>query len=206
MTRLRSLPLLLSILLVASLAANGVQTYRLGHPATPRLTRFGGTSNAIPFTLPSPRTTAFAGIDSPDPASGLTNCTEWTWLQSSCYTNSTLNVNFDVSPQMVLQDDLTEAKSANLGTFFRLWVSLDEGMVSGWDPTTGYHGFDSGFLANVDDVLHKVAAVGDTVDLVLYTYSPAQPTNPATATVRSRPGARRTSHRALPAASMASAG
>jgi hypothetical protein len=53
-----------------------------------------------------------------------------------------------------------------LGKFHRLWIALDH-LFSCFDATNGYCGYDATALANVDDALHKFAAAGMQVDIVL---------------------------------------
>ena len=55
----------------------------------------------------------------------------------------------------------------HMGSFQRVFVSLDE-LFSCFDATTGFCGYDSQALANLDDALSIIAAAHQKVDLVLF--------------------------------------
>jgi hypothetical protein len=108
----------------------------------------------------------YTGVDYVIPASTFTGCQEWTWLQAGCYTNTSLTSSH-ISPQQLFGADLAFIRIKGLGTFQRVWISLDQ--LMSWNSTSGYAGYNSQALANVDDMLHQAAANGIKVDLVLFT-------------------------------------
>lgn len=107
-----------------------------------------------------------AGYDYVAPDAG---CPYWTWL-TSCYTSG--GKGSTQSPQKQLSADAAFIAAHHLGTFQRLWVSLDQLMT--WNATTGYQGYVAAYLKNLDDALARLHVYGITVDLVLFSYnSPA---------------------------------
>ena len=61
----------------------------------------------------------YTGVDYINPASGLTGCLEWTWLQGSCYSNSALTISH-LSPQQLFASDLSFINAQHLGSFQRV--------------------------------------------------------------------------------------
>jgi hypothetical protein len=104
-------------------------------------------------------------VDYEQPNGGLTGCNYYTWLEPSCYTNSTLT-SYHVSPQRQLSLEMNWMTANHLGSFQRVYVSLDE-LFSCFDPTTGFCGYSTQALANLDDALSIIAAAHQKVDLVL---------------------------------------
>ena len=109
---------------------------------------------------------SYAGMDYEQPNGALTGCNYYTWLQPSCYTNSSLTT-FRVSPQQQLSREMNWITANHMGSFQRVFVSLDE-LFSCFDATTGFCGYDSQALANLDDALSIIAAAHQKVDLVLF--------------------------------------
>ncbi len=89
-------------------------------------------------------------------------------MQGSCYSNSALTISH-LSPQQLFASDLSFINAQHLGSFQRVWISLDQ--LMNWNGTTGYAGYNSQGLANVDDMLHRAAAAGLKLDLVLFVYT-----------------------------------
>lgn len=118
------------------------------------------TTKAIPRMHVS-----YTGVNYYDPTDFFTKCPDFTWLQASCYASP----HRAIAPSRQLASDLVFVRSSHIGSFMRVWVSLDELMK--WDPNKGYVGYDSNALANVDSALSQFAAQGIKVDLVLLVYS-----------------------------------
>ncbi len=101
-----------------------------------------------------------------DPSDYFTGCHEWTWLQPTCYEDG----KGEISARSQLTSDLSFVRRNHLGSFLRVWVSLDQLML--WNRTRGFQGYIPGALQNVDDALRQFAAAGVKVDLVLFVYAP----------------------------------
>jgi hypothetical protein len=108
---------------------------------------------------------SYTGVNYYDPTDFFTKCPDFTWLQASCYASPKR----PIPPSRQLASDLVFVRSSHIGSFMRVWVSLDELMK--WDPRNGYLGYDPTALANVDSALSQFAAQGIKVDLVLLVYS-----------------------------------
>ena len=108
---------------------------------------------------------SYTGVNYYDPTDYFTKCPDFTWLEAACYANEQLSM----SPSHQLASDLAFVRSTHIGSFMRVWVSLDELMR--WDPTTGYTGYNPAALANVDSALSQFASQHIKVDLVLLAYS-----------------------------------
>ncbi len=107
---------------------------------------------------------SYTGTDYYQPTSYFSRCGYWTWL-TSCYTNSSSGP----SAQSQVSQDAQFIAANGLGTFQRVWISLDQ--LMNWDSTNGYQSYNPVYLTNVDDMLHRMAQSGIKVDLVLLTYS-----------------------------------
>ncbi len=111
----------------------------------------------------------YAGVDFPSFERSFTHCGAlWTWLIPICYSDATGSSG--VSVQGALQDDINWVAAQHLGSFHRVWISLDQ-LLSGFDVNTGSSTFDPVALANFDDAMSKFAAANIKLDLVLYTNS-----------------------------------
>jgi len=107
---------------------------------------------------------SYTGTNYYQPTDYFNHCGYWTWL-TSCYTNSSSGP----SAQSQVAQDAQFIAANGLGTFQRVWISLDQ--LMNWDSTNGYQSYNLSYLANVDDMLHRMAQSGIKVDLVLLTYS-----------------------------------
>jgi hypothetical protein len=104
---------------------------------------------------------SYTGTNYYTPVEDFSRCTRWTWL-TNCYTDPAASE----TAQQGVSSDAAFIVHNGQGTFQRVWVSLDE--LMNWDPTTGYHGFNSQYLANLDDALARFHAYGIKVELVLF--------------------------------------
>jgi len=131
----------------------------------------GGTSHAQrrapapPAALRSTFGDSYAGTDYEQPSGSVTGCDYYTWLEPSCYTNTSLT-SYHASPQQQLAREMNWITANRMGTFQRVFISLDE-LFSCFDATTGFCGYNSQALANLDDALSIIAASHQKVDLVL---------------------------------------
>jgi hypothetical protein len=116
---------------------------------------------------------SYTGINYYDPANYYnsaavdTTCPNWTWLQARCYGSTSQASHRSMRRQ--LDSDLAFISRHHLGSFQRVWVSLDQLMY--WHPVSGYAGYNPRSLANLDDALQQFARYHMKVDLVLLTYS-----------------------------------
>jgi hypothetical protein len=128
-----------------------------------------GQSVARASTMPQPAATApdtvfdppsYGGADyvGPEHSSMPGPCgTSYNWARATCWAA------YEAGR---LQQDIDYIVANRLGRFHRLWISLDQ-LFSCFDATTGYCGYDATALADVDAALHKFAASGMQVDIVL---------------------------------------
>ncbi len=107
---------------------------------------------------------SYTGTNYYQPTDYFNHCGYWTWL-TSCYTDSSSGP----SAQSQVGQDAQFMAANGLGTFQRVWISLDQ--LMNWDSTNGYQSYNPAYLANVDDMLHRMAQSGIKVDLVLLTHS-----------------------------------
>src|SRR5438105_13041923 len=106
--------------------------------------------------MPGPATAAtlsvsYTGTNYYTPVEDFSRCARWTWL-TNCYTDPAASE----TAQQGVSSDAAFIVHNGQGTFQRVWVSLDE--LMSWDPTTGYQGFNSQYLANLDDALARFHA------------------------------------------------
>src|SRR5262249_26627813 len=135
----------LHILLEQHSAARGDSFYVhaiSGVTSLPALQAAAGTPGS---TAGSPLTVSYAGMDYEQPSGPVTGCNYYTWLEPSCYTNTTLT-SYHVSPQQQLAREMNWITANHMGSFQRVFVSLDE-LFSCFDPTTGFCGYSSNALA-----------------------------------------------------------
>ena len=107
---------------------------------------------------------SYTGTDYYQPTNYFNHCGYWTWL-TSCYTNSSSGP----SAQSQVAQDAQFIAANGLGTFQRVWISLDQLMY--WNNVTGYQSYHPDYLAHLDDALSRFARYGIKVDLVLFTRS-----------------------------------
>jgi len=124
-----------------------------------------GASTANAARERSPRlAVSYTGTNYYQPTDYFNHCGYWTWL-TSCYTDSSSGP----SAQSQVGQDAQFIAANGLGTFQRVWISLDQ--LMNWDSTNGYQSYNPAYLAHVDDMLHRMARSGIKVDLVLLTHS-----------------------------------
>lgn len=111
------------------------------------------------FLIPS------TGLNYYDPTGYFSGCPEWTWLQPSCFKGEGTHE----SASAQLQSDMAFVRARHLGSFLRVWVSLDQLMR--WNARDGFAGFRVAGLSDLDAALRMFAAKGVQVDLVAFVYS-----------------------------------
>lgn len=108
---------------------------------------------------------SYTGLNYYAPSDYFTGCVNWSWLQTSCY----LRGHGSLSTGAQLHSDLTFITEQHLGSFLRVWISLDQLMR--WNKRSGYAGYRRGALKDVDRALSQFSRHHIKVDLVLFAYS-----------------------------------
>lgn len=165
---------------VILLAAFVLSMLRAGQVAPPAAAQTAPPTFSVPYV----------GGDYVDPGvspDANSTCQQnWTWLTDQCYNNgqpynpynpSDTSGNSSVPgySRDRLIKQLTYLQAQHLGNFQRVWVSMDQ--LGSFDATTNQFQFVPKALANLDDALSLFQARRLSVDLVLLSIAPNDPSS-----------------------------